>query len=106
MSRIPFALVVCCLVRYDSALLSAECAGIRVGDEKKRAATVLEVTVSKVATTGYGRESAAAVSVHRVWKGEVSKVATVYFVPGLDLQLKEGARYVIFASPQTDDARR
>jgi hypothetical protein len=55
----------------------------------------------------YLREYAATLKVHRVWKGNVSKEFTVYFVPNWDgPSFKKGRRQIVVAVRQTAEMRR
>jgi hypothetical protein len=50
---------------------------------------------------------AATITVHRVWKGNVSSETTVYFVPNVDGPfLRPGVRQVVFARPLTEGMRK
>jgi hypothetical protein len=56
---------------------------------------------------GYAGEFAATLEVHRVWKGDVSRTFTVYFVWNRDCpSFKVGQRQIVFAHHQTERIRR
>ena len=82
-----------------SATLPAECVVGRVPDMKRHAAFVFDGTVTVVKPVR-ALEQAATIEVHRVWKGNVPKEFSVYFVPGLDGPFVTlGKRQVFFARP-------
>ena len=94
------------LVLITGPRLSAECVLIPVDRTKRDARVVFEGTVTNVEHLR-GRERAATLTVHRVWKGDVPPEITVYFVPSLDGPSFDNAqRRIVFAGPQSQQDRR
>src|SRR4051812_3535614 len=91
------------LVMAASWPIAAECVGSTVRDQKRQTAFVFEGTV-KALTVVEGNEKVAVIETHRVWKGKVTTVVSVHFVPdALDGPFfTVGNRYVVFGVPETE----
>jgi hypothetical protein len=67
---------------------------------------VFEGTVSEVYDSGIANELVATIDVQRVWKGNVGRRVSVYFVPSIDgPHFDTDGRIIVFARPQTPDLR-
>jgi hypothetical protein len=109
-SMIGYVLTVILLIAARVMPLgSSECFGIDARTTKQRAALVFEGTITKAEELG-SDEIEITMDVHRVWKGDVSKRATVYYPAGplwgspessprpTTTWLKAGERFVVFTN--------
>ena len=78
-----------------------DCIGSTIPSLKRRASRVFEATVTSVKPFEYP-EFVATLDVHRVWKGDTSSTATVYFTLSTEGPVLDGGkRYIFFAEPLT-----
>lgn len=95
-------------VAVTMPLEATECFNIDARSTKERATLVFEGTVTKVEELE-NDEIEVTMEVHRVWKGEVGKLATIYYpagplwgnppsTPRATTWLKAGERFVVFTN--------
>ncbi len=95
-------------VSMTTPLGASECFGVDPRTTRERAALVFEGTIIKVNELQTD-EIEIVMDVHRVWKGDVSKHATVYYpagpswgdpesTPKATTWLKTGARFLVFTN--------
>ena len=102
-------LLTCLLLAGSAASAIAKCVMTEpfIRRAKDRASLVFEGTVTEVYDSGIANELVATINVERVWKGEVGRRVSVYFMPSYEgPDFDTGRRTIVFARPQTPDLRK